>query len=58
MQYGYYHRVDGPAIIYPNGACSWYIVSKRIITNAEFQSLAKLTDEEMTMLVLKYGNVK
>lgn len=51
------HRIDGPARIDEYGDMGWYIHGQICHTNAEFQEAAGLTDEEMAILVLKYGNV-
>lgn len=51
------HRIDGPSIIFPEGKQRWYVNDQRIQSNKEFQVAANLTDEEMTALILKYGNV-
>ena len=48
------HRVDGPAIIYADGAVSWYIDDCIYCTPKQFQTAAKLSDEDMTALLLKY----
>ena len=59
---GYYsgylaHRLDGPAVIESNGHQAWLIRGKTYHKNKDFQRDAGLTDEEMAILVLKYGNV-
>ena len=60
---GYYsgdlaHRLDGPAVIYKDGTFDWYINGGRCFTNKQYKLAAGLTDEEMAILVLKYGNVR
>ena len=54
---GEYHREDGPAIIYPGRVHLWWINNVYYSSNKSYQQAAGLTDEEMTILVLKYGNV-
>ena len=54
---GQYHREDGPAYISSSGAKSWYINGKLCTDNKSFQKAANLTDEDMLMINLKYGNV-
>jgi hypothetical protein len=54
---GAMHCDNGPAVVYDDGRISWYIHGKKIYTTADYQRAAKLSDEEMTMLVLKYGGV-
>ncbi len=53
---GRYHRTDGPAII-EYGVMSWFVNDIFYSSNKRFQKAAKLTDEEMLIMVLKYGNV-
>jgi hypothetical protein len=55
---GKLHRTDGPAAIDINGYQEWYINDKRYFTNKSFQSAANITDEDMTAMVLKSGDVK
>jgi len=45
---------DGPAIFYGDGSISWWIKGLAM-TFGEFQIAAKLTKDEITMLILKYG---
>jgi hypothetical protein len=61
------HCLDGPAIVYSALACSewpgfgqysWYINDKQYYDNEEFQEAAKLSDEDMLAMILKYGNVE
>lgn len=54
---GTIHRTDGPAVVFPNGNQDWYIGGVLRCTNKSYQEAAGLSDEEMTMIVLKYGNV-
>ena len=50
------HRRNGPAIIYTD--CRfWYVDGSNYKSNKEYQEAANLSDEEMTIIVLKYGNV-
>ena len=51
---GDYHRTDGPAIIYASGARRWYVKGEFCWSPKAFQQAAKLSDEEMTFLLLKY----
>lgn len=55
---GKHHRIDGPAIVWYGADTGWYVNNIRVFNNKEFQKAANLTDEEMTALILKYGNVK
>jgi hypothetical protein len=55
---GQHHRTNGPAAIWADGIQYWFINDKRYLDNKEFQIAANITDEDMTAIVLKYGNVK
>jgi hypothetical protein len=55
---GKHHREDGPAYISANGTLGWWISGIKYFNNMSFQKAAKLSDEDMTAIVLKYGNVK
>jgi hypothetical protein len=48
------HRLDGPAVIWDNGDMEWWVRGNGCSTM--FQQAANLTDDEMTILILKYGN--
>jgi hypothetical protein len=52
------HREDGPAFIDNDGYQSWWINNKRYYDNKSFQIAAGLSDEDMSVLILKYGNVE
>jgi hypothetical protein len=54
---GLRHREDGPAIILTDDSMAWYINGKRKLKNSSFQKAAKLSDEDMIAIVLKYGNI-
>ena len=56
--YGILHRINGPAIIYSSGSQHWFVDGYRCRDNKSFQVAAKLTDEDMLMITLKYGDVK
>lgn len=49
------HRKDGPAIITASGRQSWYLNNTRYINKKEYQAAANLSDEDMTLLLLKYN---
>lgn len=49
------HREDGPAIIWADDSYSWYIDGKKYLDKKKFQKAAKLSDEDMTALLLKYN---
>lgn len=56
-QRGHLHRTNGPAIMNTNGGVFWYINGERIYFNEEYQLRAGLSDEELVMIILKYGNI-
>lgn len=53
--YGHLHREDGPAIM-TNFIIEWHLHGKRVKSKEEYQELVGLSDEDMTALILKYGN--
>jgi hypothetical protein len=55
---GKLHRTDGPAYVGASGYKEWYVIGKRKIKNSSYQKAAKLSNEDMLMITLKYGNVK
>ena len=56
-QDGNLHRKNGPAVEWPNGMNTWYVDGKRYTCNRTYQKAAGISDEDMAMIVLKYGNV-
>ena len=52
------HRIDGPADMWTSGSMFWYINGKQYNDNQSYQKAAGISDEDMAMIVLKYGNVK
>ena len=52
---GLTHRNDGPAVTYDNGNIEWYIDNIRIFDSEQFRRRSGLSDEAMTILILKYG---
>lgn len=57
-RYGKYHRTDGPAIIYSSGKVMWFINGRSICSSEEFRRRAKLTNDDMLILTLKYGEIE
>ena len=51
-----WHRLDGPAYEGSDGSMGWYIDGKRYTNFKEFQEAGGLTDDQMTILRLKYDN--
>jgi protein associated with RNAse G/E len=51
------HRTDGPAI-YGNDGSVWLIDDIKYYNNKSFQEAAGISDEDMLLMILKYGDVK
>ena len=51
------HRIDGPAIIFNNNSHEWLVNDIQYYSNRSYQEAAGISDEDMAMIVLKYGNV-
>lgn len=48
------HRIDGPASnVF--GIDEWWVRGEKILNQAHFQQVTKLSDEEISLLILKYG---
>ena len=55
---GELHREDGPAVIHEDGRAKvWYINGKQCNSSKEYQESANLTNEEMLIIVIKYGDI-
>ncbi len=54
---GKLHRIDGPARFTADGSKYWYVEDYICVTNKSFQVAAGLSDEDMAVMILKYGNV-
>ncbi len=54
---GISHRIDGPSCTYATPKPEWYIEGKRYFDNKSYQVAAGLSDEDMTIIVMKYGNI-
>lgn len=52
---GNLHRSDGPAIIFVSGQHFWYLNGNRYSDKKRYQIDAKLCDEDMTLLLLRYN---
>lgn len=53
---GLFHRTDGPALRFSDGKNRYYINGKWIINRDDFKEAANITEEEMVIILLKYGN--
>jgi len=51
------HREDGSAVIYSAGYREWWIGNINYTDNKSFQLAANITDEDMLIINLKYGDV-
>jgi hypothetical protein len=51
------HRIGGPAVEWDDGGYSWYIRGKLCKSFKEYQKKTKLSDNEITILILKYGDI-
>jgi len=56
--YGELHRDNGPAVIYYDGKVEWHVMDEQVHSAAEYMRLTNTTEEEMAVLILKYGAVK
>lgn len=54
---GQMHRIDGPAISGPDCLDIWCINGEVVSSNEEFQQLSGISDEAMTMMILRYGDI-
>jgi hypothetical protein len=52
------HRLDGPAFESPYGDHAWWINNIHFTNFKDFQAAGNLTDDQMTILKLKYGDIK
>jgi len=53
------HRLDGPAVLRKrDGGMEWFIHGHRYYNFKDFQEAGKLTDDQITILILKYGEIK
>jgi len=51
------HRIDGPAIINPDGKLSWFITGRMIHSAADFQLWSGISDNDLKTLIEKYGDI-
>lgn len=54
--YGKYHRIDGPAVMHSNGRLDWAVDGRICLNWAEFQKQSKISDEDLSILMLRYPN--
>ncbi|MDV7396463.1 hypothetical protein RZS08_34025, partial [Arthrospira platensis SPKY1] len=52
------HRHDGPAVEYASGNKQWFVNDMRCRSASEFQQATNISDEQLSMLILKYGEIK
>jgi peptidoglycan/xylan/chitin deacetylase (PgdA/CDA1 family) len=53
--YHMYHRIDGPAIEYPDGGAGWYLNDVYLTFDDWLDQTTGLTEEEKVMFKLQYG---
>ncbi len=53
-----FHRIDGPAVRYTDGWVEWWVDGNLYKTNESYQCATGISDEDMTIMTLKYGNVR
>ena len=56
INYGLFHRLDGPAWEGADGNVVWWVNGHRYYTFNSFQLAAGLSEDQITILKLKYGN--
>lgn len=49
------HRINGPAIVYKNNDETWWLNGYRYHDVYDFVSKNNMSEEDMTALILKYG---
>ena len=52
------HRLDGPAVIKPDGSVGWWVRGIHVTSMKHFRELTGISDEELSLLALKYGGIK
>jgi hypothetical protein len=53
---GNWHRTDGPAVEF-GGVLHYWVHGQLYTTNESFQKAAGISDDDMMVMVLKYGPV-
>lgn len=56
-QNGKRHRTDGPALEFISGYQEWWINGKCYEDSKLFQNAANLSNEDMLVIILRYGNI-
>ena len=51
-----FHRVDGPAVVYPNGTVRWILEGDQVHGFDAFHKRAQWTKDEIVEWKLKYGS--
>ena len=57
-RHGRYHRIGGPALVLADGQYRWYIDGILYTDNKINQQASGISDAEMIVIILTYGNVK
>lgn len=51
------HRVDGPAVIWPDGHTTWWVDGNKMLSYSDFQEKTGCTDADILLYKLKYGDM-
>ena len=52
------HRLDGPAVEHASGSTEWWAYGGQCFNFKSFQEAGGLTDDEMCVIRLKYGEIR
>ncbi len=55
--HAYLHRIDGPAVVHDDGDLFWYINGQKHSFKS-FVEISKISEEDLNIIYLKYGNIK
>ena len=55
--HGKRHRVGGPAVFGPDGNVLWFLNDHIVTSKEAYQTMLNLSDEDMLLLILKYGDI-
>jgi hypothetical protein len=58
LENGYLYRTTGPAVIFKNiDRFRWWVNSLNCVSKDDFQKYAQLSNEDMTVIMRKYGDI-
>ncbi len=52
------HRLDGPSCMYVSRNIEWWVGGIQCRNNKSYQEATGLSNEDMAVVILKYGNVR